>query len=426
MHPKRPSLESVWWLHPGKLILLFVLPIYAFVVFVVPGLWPELIVLRAPVYMHGEFSFLGAVAIALAGVTALLGGTFSLTRRPRAPWVIDERFLLVIGGLTIAAYLVWFWPVIARGELFLTREELNQTPGITSFSQLGVPFVIGYALNTVRARRIPSPSLRAMYRAIVVLTLARVYLHSERLAFIEVFVPIAAIGLSYATPRRALLRGAFVLLRRYGPFLGIPVLLVFFGVTEFFRSWASYSQTQDISVVDFMISRVATYYYTALNNGAGLLATSEWPTFEPVHVFDWAYRLPAGIGQFLWEGVTRPGSPSDAFLGRFADPEFNNMSGIFPIFFDLGIPGGLAYFALLGFAMGVAYREAIMGGPLGSLLFPPLLVACSELLRITYLNDARCFLILVGAFAASTQVRTLYGRRSARKGIAHVAQEGHA
>ena len=397
---------DIWWLHPGKLVLLFMLPVYMFVAFAVPALWPQLIVLKARVYMDYEYASIGACALLAVGVGALLGGRFDIEpRRPRMSYVIDERFMLAIGGLTVTAYLIWFWPVIARGQLLLERDELNQTPGVTSFTQLGVIYVVCYLITTVRTGVRTSTPVRWLFGVLLFFILLRVYVSSERLALIETAVPAAVIGLRYWEPERPALRSILGVIRGYGPVLAIPLLFVFFGATEFVRSWSTYSQTQDISMVDFMISRVATYYYTALNNGAGMLATSEWPDFRFMHILEFLYKLPFGIGMFLRTELGALTSPSEVFLTRFADVEFNNMSGIFPIFWDVGVTGGLIYFTLLGFVIGWGYYEASAGHPLGSVLFPSMLVACTELLRISYLNESRSFLIVLGALLASTQMR---------------------
>lgn len=405
MQTAQSNIDAIWWLHPGKLILFFMFPIYLFVGFVVPGLWPELIVLRSRVYMDGEYVILGAGSLLVLGVAAILGSRIVWKQGPVRLYDINQRFMVAIGALSVMAYGIWFWPVIQRGQLFLSRDELNQTPGVTSFTQLGVPYVICYLYATRRAGQQLSGPVHWLFKLIIFLTVARVYIQSERLALIEVLVPAAVLVLAYYVPRRPTARTLFEAVRKYGPFLGIPLLFVFFGATEVVRSWTSYSQTQDISLVDFVISRVATYYYTALNNGAGMLATSAWPDFEFLFIFEWIYRLPFGVGAFVWESLGRHEMPHEDFLARFGDPEFNNMSGIYPIFFDVGIVAGIAYFAALGLGMGIAYNQAKQGRPLGTLIFPSLIVACTEVLRIMYLNNTRCFLVLIGALLASTQLR---------------------
>lgn len=176
--------------------------------------------------------------------------------------------------------------------------------------------------------------------------------------------------------------------------------------TELVRSWsASYYQAQDLNFVDFMLSRLVTYYYTALNNGAGILATLSWPDDQYTYVLNWGHKLPFGVGRAFswWFGGSD--SPTWDFLDRFGDAEFNNPSGIFPIIYDLGIVWGIFYFTFLGLAAGFVYRELRRGSPLGIVLFAPFFVAILEVLRILYLNETRCFVIVMSSLFATTQFR---------------------
>jgi hypothetical protein len=183
-------------------------------------------------------------------------------------------------------------------------------------------------------------------------------------------------------------------------------LLGFFTATEMFRSWESYSEHQSLNLGEFMVSRLVTYYYTALNNGAGLLATSVWPKYDFVFILEWVYRLPFGIGEFLWSTLGRRDIPANIFLERFGDPEFNNMSGIYPILYDAGYIGGVLYFFVFGLVAGTMYRGMRKGTRLGIVLYPSLLVACLEVMRVGYLNGTRAFLVVVGALLAATQLRS--------------------
>jgi hypothetical protein len=398
---------EVWWLHPGKLLLGFLLPVYLFLVFAVPEFWPQLVVLRSRNYLDLAHAVLGAAAILTLAAGSMLGARLDLFPvRGRPVFEVGPRLLYVLGGLTLVAYTIWFWPILASGRIITQRDELNATPGITSFGQFGVPFVTCYAYVRWGARQQLPRSLHALFAAVVVMTVARVYLWSERLALIEMSLAGVIAFFSYARPQRGLLRTGMKLVARYGPLLGLPLLMAFFTATEFVRSWSSPSyRAQNLNLGEFMVARLVTYYYTSINNGAGLLATSDWPSYELYHVLNWFYRLPFGIGAFFYAVLQRDASPADVFLYRYGDPEFNNMSGIFPIFYDLGVAGGLLYFSSLGLIAGMLYRGMRRGTRLGVMFFPSMFVATIECLRILYLNHPRAFLVLVGALAATTQLR---------------------
>jgi hypothetical protein len=225
-------------------------------------------------------------------------------------------------------------------------------------------------------------------------------------------VPIAIGVLSYRTPRRPLMRAGQRLVVAAGPFLGLVLLLGFFAVTEVVRSWTTYAVTTSQTFSEFVVSRFTTYYYTALNNGAGLLRTSEWPTFQFYSILSWIYRLPFGVGELFWSGPVRSEAPSEGFLRRFGDEEFNNMSGIFPVLHDVGVIYGLIYFGVMGLVFGLLYRASTRGEIVGVMLFPPAFLACLEILRISYLNQPRSFLVVVGALVLLTQFRARSSSRA--------------
>lgn len=405
------DIGKIWWLDPGRLLLSFVLPLY-FLIVVAAKASRDLVVLRAPDFMDWQYVLLGAACIAAMGWGALVGARLRVAR-PAAQFIVNERFLLIAGCITIVAYLIWFAPLLLFREAIETilsspdkgdREAiLNRIPGVTSFSQLGVIFILCYMYATLHARQRLGRAVTIVFWTVIFLTVARVYVWEERLALIEIIVPALVIALPCVRPRKGFLWDIFRLFIKYGPFFAIPCLLVFFGVTEMFRSWSYYEGEYNFS--DFVVSRVATYYYTALNNGAGLLDRFDWPAYKGTFLMEWLYQAPFGIGAAIAKEVGIRESPADRFLTQFADPEFNNMSGIFPPFYDVGILGGFCYFILLGLLAGTLYRRFRLGTRAGILLFPTLFTACMELLRVLYLNNPRTIVIYLGAALAATQLK---------------------
>jgi hypothetical protein len=156
-----------------------------------------------------------------------------------------------------------------------------------------------------------------------------------------------------------------------------------------------------------MLSRLTTYYFTALNNGAGMLATQEgrWPTFDFYNIMIWVYNLPLGIGAAAHQLLLQRGPPGVEFLVRWADVEFNNLSGLFPIVYDIGYIGAALYFCVLGFVAGTVYRSMVNGRALGVLFYGPVYVACLEVLRISYLNGSRAVLVIAGSAVLYLQAR---------------------
>lgn len=414
MASRPTSPNRFWWIHPGKLLLFFLVPIYILVVLIVPQTSPHLLVLKAALYAQGPYAYYGLLVLASMGVCALIGGEINVDSRQEGSSVtVNPRLLAVFGSVAMLAYVIWFYPALLRGNFSAgDRENLNQTPGVTSFSQLGVPFMVAYISGSLLERAEFGSLVRLQFRALIFLTLMRVQLWSERLALIEVAVPIAILLFTHRKPTSSFGRGFYKLVGAFGPFLAIPLLLAVFTVTEFFRSWTTYSKTQNLPLLDFMTARLTTYYFTAINNGIGMLVTQEgrWPTHDFKYTLEWLYKLPGGLGHAVHELAVQNADSDGEFLARFADVEFNNMSGIFPIVYDLGLIGGLLYFCALGFLAGVLYRSMLNGRILGMTFFPSVFVGCLEVMRVTYLNGSRCVLIFVGSTAAYLSVRAARAR----------------
>jgi hypothetical protein len=412
-------MNRFWWIHPGKLLLFFLVPIYTFVVLVVPVTSPELIVLKAGSYASGPYAVFGLAVLVAMGVCAMIGASVSIDARQEGSSIsVNPKLLATFGSIAIIAYLIWFYPAILHGNFSAgDRAALNQTPGVTSFTQLGVPFVVAYLNGRLLEGRNFGSLVRFQFRMILFLTLVRVQLWSERLALIEVVVPMAILLFTHRLPQTSFGKNFYRVVGAFGPFLAIPLLLLVFTITEFFRSWTTYSKTQNLPLLDFMTSRLVTYYFTAINNGIGMLVTQEgrWPTYDFNYTAEWLYHLPLGIGNAVHDLAVQNGGTDNEFLLRYADVEFNNMSGIFPIIYDLGHVGGILYFCGFGFVAGVLYRSMLNGRILGLTFYPSVFVGCLEIMRVTYLNGSRAVLIVVGSTAAYLQVRSARARMVKRR-----------
>jgi hypothetical protein len=397
---------TAWWIHPGKLALCFFVPLYLALVYLVPELWPSVILLKGPLYIRGSLAATGLVMLVLFGAGGLLGTHVAFRERELRGHTIDPFWLGLVGVLTVVAYAIWFFPVLLHGQLSVDRNDLNQTPGVTSFTQMGVPFVVCFLHCRLAGGQKFTPLLTGLLYSVLFLTIVRVFLWKERLALIEMGVPAALVILVHGTPQTNVGRVLRRAIARWGPYLAVPALLAVFTVTEYFRSWQTYSHTQSRSLFEFMTSRVVTYYFTALNNGAGLLATHEWPTFDFFFSANWLYHLPGGVGDALYTAlIGYKNSPESSFLTTYGDPEFNNMSGIFPILCDVGTVGAGLYFSAFGLIAGMLHRSMRRGSRIGGMLYPPVFVGCLEVLRTPYLNSSRIVLLAFGTLLLLVQMR---------------------
>jgi hypothetical protein len=147
-----------------------------------------------------------------------------------------------------------------------------------------------------------------------------------------------------------------------------------------------------------------SYYYTSLNNGAGMLSTADWPDATFQHVLLWLHKFPLGIGLSFSDLVglneynmdSPPTAATREFLQRYGDPEFNTPSSFLAVTFDLGVAGALLYFFISMFIGGVLYARYLKGDLVSVVLYPSVLVALFETFRYPYWGTSRAVVWLFG------------------------------
>jgi len=409
-----------WWTSPVGLTLGFQLPVLLLVSWAgTLAADSEVVTVRAVRFLGAPHLWL-AFALLMAGVLgAAIGRQLQLVAPGRAGGsagagapagepvpALDttqawDRAAATAGCIALAAYVFWFRDYllnpglmfdILRGTFVPSRTDITLTPGLTSLVNVAPIFFSLFAYNRLVARRPASGALKALALALVAFTVFRVYAWSERLALIEAVVP-TALAVSVPLMRRP--RGLLRWLGRGGPYAALPFVVLFFGIAESARSWASDTYNGKYDFWTWVLGRLATYYYTALNNGAGMLETVEWPTLKFEFIGGWLHNLPL-VGRHFSEWVGPRGNVLPEFFARYADPEFNSPSGLFGAVVDLGIVGALVYMAVLGFAGGALHRAYGEGRLAGVLGYPLLFIAALEIFRYPYLGEPRAFTWFVG------------------------------
>jgi oligosaccharide repeat unit polymerase len=292
-------------------------------------------------------------------------------------------FLIIRAGITPAMLL----GTVKAG---LLRDAIGTIPGVTTMTQLGIAVVV---LSTTVLVQSYSRAELAKVLTVVGVAMLRVYINSERLAILELFVPIAVILAAKFSIRPGMARR----ITQTVPVVGLFSVVVIFGFFEYFRSWQFYRLHTDMSFLDFTLSRFAGYYMTALNNGQLILQHLDWQGRWPFDTLTAFWSAP-GIGQLaLYErlgGHPRPysdhwQSPYFEVLNQFGNPELNNPSGYVGPFIDYGPYGGLLFFFAIGFFAGFLYRKFCAGQPVGLLLYPVFFVGLVEIPRYLYWVQGR-------------------------------------
>jgi hypothetical protein len=412
----RQSRRMPWWTSPAGINFGFLVPIMLLIAWVGDSAYAGLTI-RGIRFLTPYYIALGCGVLLVSGLSGWIG-SYVTTDRSIGRQDLGEnwnRAAKVVGVIVLLAYGIWFRDFVFNPILLINtlvgayrpdRSNIQLTTGITSLSNAAPVFFSIYAYQVIVRRVKVSRSMHVMCAMLVGFTLFRVYAWSERLAMIEASVPFGLAGAAFLA--RAPGRLSSVVLRA-GPFLAIPILILYFAMFEYIRSWQSATYNKHFGFWEFATGRLVSYYYTSLNNGAGMLATANWPTFKFENTLTWLHRAPF-IGPLFSRAVDLQYIQLEEFLTKFGDAEFNNPSGIYGVFVDLGLPLGTVYFCLVGFSGGLIYRAYRSGSLAGVLFYPLFFIAFLEVFRMAYLGMSRAFIWTLGIALA-----LLLNRRKSRR-----------
>lgn len=418
-------IRGVWWLAPAGSVAFIALPSLVYAWSLGDGEYRAL--WRTPKALTDSVVVLlliGLAVFAAASMTALIG-----RRRPAAdPWPAlsdpQRHFLYrassVLFWLTVAGYAAFGALGVARGATpgSLVSALVSQNTysgelkamfapvaGVTTFTQVGIAFVIVATLLLVQGGRPP----RLVWRLLVVfgLALLRAFVLSERLALLELAIPVLAIVAMHraSDPRRWVRRGI-----QAAPLVLIPTVLLLFSAFEFSRSWTYFAGRTSSSFLDFAVGRLAGYYATSFNNGALAMQFEPVPGRLPLRTLEGFWSAPVIDQIDLYRQLSAPGT-TDRFtqvITVWGNPEFNNPCGLCDPFTDWGPLGGILVLAVLGVVLGLVYRDFANARPMAMLTYPLLVTGLFELPRYLYWTQGR----VVPALAALIVVGWLLRRRA--------------
>jgi hypothetical protein len=240
-----------------------------------------------------------------------------------------------------------------------------------------------------------------MYRGLLLLALVRAYLLSERLAIVEMVVPLALLRAANLSERGTRNQRLGVTL---APVLSVMAVLLMFGAAEYSRSWNYYSSARDQPFAEFVTERLVGYYATSFNNGALLIKEDLRVNEAPFHTATFLWEAPAEqVGEAFPIGVRGSDIVKDAearkrsLLHSKGNPEFNSPSGIAAPFVDYGYLGGAFFFVLLGILVGTLHLSFVSGRLWGLLTYPIVFVGLLELPRYVYWVQGRATPALLAA-----------------------------
>lgn len=317
----------------------------------------------------------------------------------------------VLFWLTIVGYVAYAAVGAARGarpamflNVLISQDNLDgdlktlfaPVSGVTTLTQIGVAYVVIAVVILLHRNQ---AKIKGRITILVVLALMRAFFLTERLAILELVIPVVALlAVALAGHPRFGIRAAI----RWAPVVLVPAAIGVFALFEFSRSWQFYQSKTGGSFIDFAIDRFAGYYATAFNNGAIALAHETVPGRLPLRTLEAFWSAPVVDQINLYDRLSPSGDGNfQELLVQYGNPEFNNPCGVCDPFVDYGHFGGLVWFALAGILLGWMYRSFTGGATWAVLVYPVMVTGLLELPRYMYWTQGRVLPALVALLAVA-------------------------
>ncbi len=270
----------------------------------------------------------GAGALAFGAMITMT--LTSATRPLRSQWptlsegsiALLRRASTVLTTVTVIGY-AGFAALVVRSGMSLSesitgssahkagvevRDIVGTIPGVTTMTQFGVAAVV--VSTTLLVHEFSRAEL-AKLLIVIGCALPRAYIFSERLAILELVVPMTVILAAHLSVQGGLRRKLMQVI----PVVGFFAVVAMFGFFEYFRSWTYYRTHTSTSYLQFVVSRFAGYYTTALNNGQLVLEYLQWPTRIPYNTLEALWTAPGVQRANVYELLG--GHRAATYPGRF-------------------------------------------------------------------------------------------------------------
>ncbi|OPX07460.1 hypothetical protein [Gordonia sp. i37] len=407
-----------WWFHPLWIAAIFValLPISAALI---PTsaftLW------KTPRYIDATIGMTGF----LSGLSLLVGlAVFTLRVRPGVTIVrvsasaVARLRAIAVGAFVLALFGYGIWIALSflrgttvtdfvnvitlqEGAISALKKMNPPVAGITTFTQLG-PVAAGVMMML---RRMGVRAYTWQMVVLVALAVYRSFFYGERLAIIEVGLPLIFLYFAVQPMRTGTAPGAQIarggpierVMRKTAPFFAIPAIWGLFAVFEYSRSWLYYRNIVTTSFTEYISTRLAGYYVTTANNSAMYHAAVAGKPHDPYYSFAAVWDGP-GMSMIAGRPEIAGLDPQQwwkMMLENSANPEFNNQGTFLITDADLGTPLSMLYWFLLGLAVGYLFYRATQGSLVSLLAYSLTIMGLLEVSRIIYWSQGRFIPILL-------------------------------
>ncbi|WP_139205299.1 hypothetical protein [Plantibacter sp. MMLR14_011] len=341
------------------------------------------------------------VGIFFVAAAAARGGSVEIALEAnQIRWLqLAYRYFL---GLALLGYIFWVLIAISQGVRLDSlasvierqagaigdlKADSRPVGGVTTLTQFGpLAVVLGYVLRKIGFGGryyywlFPLAGLRYMF-------------YAERLALIEVLVPLIVIAA--LTTDHQTRGGRFI---RWAPIFGAPALWTLFAISEYSRSWIFYEQTVGIGFPAWVSLRLLGYYTTSFNNSALFLLQTNSHDVVPYFTVSGFWNSP-GIEQLLhhpgFSGLN-PDAWWTSILYSNSNPEFTNTGSFLVVVGEFGPVLSIFYWLLLGMAIGATFRAMTRGSIPALIATAALFISILELPRIMYWSLGRSVPVILG------------------------------
>ena len=282
--------------------------------------------------------------------------------------------------LGLAAHGIWFtYSLLVVGTEI--GRKLATIPGITTLTQV-LPVGI-CCMYLAQKKNVSLGFGKYLGFSILVLTF-RTFLNSERLALLELFIPLSVIYLYFEPTKKLNVKFRLISTATIGSYF-------LFFILEFFRSWQFYRNRWQGSYFSFINDRIGLYYLSSWNNGVVYAQYWKEGTSGNREFFRIFSEFP--LVQTLLTNSISESSKFGKWFGTLnstlGTAEFNNPNYLIVTFTDLSYFGALIWFVLLGVVIGKLIKEIQRNNLMALIAYACTAIALADLPRVGWWTSTR-------------------------------------
>lgn len=291
--------------------------------------------------------------------------------------------------ISIFGYIVWVVIDTESWFNYSSSGHLRTIPGITTFTQF-LPVGVACLFYVQKMYQ-----TRIYYKTIlfcVLLVTYRTFINNERLALLEVLIPLGVIYLYFYSKQ---IRTPWWVVYS----LALFAVFSLFALTEYFRSWQYYQLQYGLTFMNFITDRFISYYGTALNNGVIYQQIFPQITNLPIGILDWLWQFPV-LGSLLTNSLTNQDlvvNWSQALKSYAGTDEYTNINSYFMILSEANLYILAAMFLILGGFFQIMYSKLHNPKSPYVIVLGSLLIGILELPRLFWFGLGRAFPIVISS-----------------------------